>query len=50
VAASGRQVSFAQHVFHQFDGDRLRRTWHMEDLFGLFAKIGSWPVIPGEAD
>jgi hypothetical protein len=30
-------------------GQPLRRTWHMEDLFGLFAQIGSWPVMPDEA-
>ena len=43
VAATGRPVRFALHEFHEFDGDRIRRTWHMEDLFGLFAQIGTWP-------
>src|SRR5580704_6150816 len=44
VPASGKTVRFNLHEFHQFEGARIRRTWHMEDLFGLFAQIGSWPA------
>ena len=47
--ASGKFVSFALHEFHEFDGDRLRRTYHMEDLFGLFMQIGAWPKLNGES-
>jgi steroid delta-isomerase-like uncharacterized protein len=43
VPASGKFVRFALHEFHEFEGDRLRRTYHMEDLFGLFTQIGAWP-------
>lgn len=49
VAASGRQVRFALHEFHEFEGDRIRRTHHMEDLFGLFGQIGVWPEIAAGA-
>ena len=49
VPASGKAIQFNLHEFHQFEGERIRRTWHMEDLFGLFAQIGSWPALAGEA-
>jgi steroid delta-isomerase-like uncharacterized protein len=45
VPPSGRAVQFALHEFHEFEGARLRRTWHMEDLFGLFTQIGAWPPL-----
>ena len=43
VPASGKFVRFALHEFHEFEGDRVCRTYHMEDLFGLFMQIGAWP-------
>ncbi|WP_041528164.1 ester cyclase [Paracoccus aminophilus] len=49
VPASGKAISFSLHEFHEFDGDRIKRTWHMEDLFGLFAQIGTWPNQTSEA-
>jgi predicted ester cyclase len=49
VAATGKPVRFALHEFHAFEGDRICRTWHMEDLFGLFAQIGAWPAHAPEA-
>ena len=49
VPASGRTIQFNLHEFHQFEGERIRRTWHMEDLFGLFAQIGAWPALAEEA-
>jgi steroid delta-isomerase-like uncharacterized protein len=48
VPATGKTVQFALHEFHEFESDRLRRTWHMEDLFGLFAQVGSWPSLAQE--
>jgi steroid delta-isomerase-like uncharacterized protein len=48
VPPSGKFVRFALHEFHEFEGDRLRRTHHTEDLFGLFTQIGAWPILqPG---
>jgi steroid delta-isomerase-like uncharacterized protein len=49
VPASGKSVRFALHEFHEFEGDRLRRTYHLEDLFGLFTQIGAWPSLSGES-
>lgn len=49
VSATGKSVRFALHEFHEFAGDRIRRTWHMEDLFGLFAQIGAFPALAPEA-
>jgi steroid delta-isomerase-like uncharacterized protein len=49
VPASGKFVRFALHEFHEFQGDRLGRTYHMEDLFGLFMQIGAWPRLNGES-
>ena len=49
VPASGKSVRFALHEFHEFEGDRVRRTYHMEDLFGLFTQIGAWPRLNGES-
>lgn len=49
VPASGRSIQFNLHEFHEFEGDRICRTWHMEDLFGLFAQIGAWPNLSGGA-
>jgi predicted ester cyclase len=50
VAATGRKVVFSLHEFHEFHGDRVRRTWHLEDLFGLFMQIGQWPPMHGGTD
>ena len=36
VPARGKFVRFALHEFHEFEGSRVRRTYHLEDLFGLF--------------
>jgi len=48
VPASGKFVRFALHELHEFEGNRLRRTYHMEDLFGLFTQIGAWPSLNRE--
>lgn len=49
VAATGKAVRFGLHEFHAFEGDRIRCTWHMEDLFGLLTQIGAWPAQAMEA-
>lgn len=43
IPASGKAVDIVIHEFHEFEGDRLRRTWHLEDLLGMFGQIGTWP-------
>lgn len=49
VPPSGRTVRFNLHEFHEFESDKIVRTWHMEDLFGLFAQIGMFPSLSSEA-
>jgi predicted ester cyclase len=43
LAATGKKVSLRLHEFHELDGERIKRTWHLEDWFGLFLQIGSFP-------
>lgn len=49
IAPTGKAVDIVIHEFHEFTGDRLSRTWHLEDLLGLFAQIGTWPNL-GQGD
>jgi len=48
IAPSGKKVSIRLHEFHELDGERITTTWHMEDWFGLFLQLGSFP--PSEAN
>lgn len=43
VPATGKKVCFRLHEFHELDGERITTTWHMEDWFGLFLQLGSFP-------
>jgi predicted ester cyclase len=45
IAATGKKVSFRIHEFHQFEGTRIKRTWHLEDWFGLFLQLGAFPSL-----
>lgn len=45
IAPTGKSVSFRIHEFHQFDGQRITTTWHMEDWFGLFLQLGRFPSL-----
>lgn len=47
LAPTGKQVSFAIHEFHELEGGRVRRTWHLEDWFSLFRQIGQFPALEG---
>lgn len=44
IAATGKQVRFAIHEFHEFEGACIKRTWHIEDWFGLFQQLGRFPA------
>ena len=44
VAPTGKKVRFRLHEFHELDGSRVTRTWHMEDWFGLFLQLGQFPA------
>nr|WP_315219389.1 hypothetical protein [uncultured Duganella sp.] len=39
----GRAIAIAIHEFHQFSADRIVRTWHLEDWFGMLNQVGAWP-------
>jgi predicted ester cyclase len=43
IAPTGKQVSFRIHEFHTLVGNRVTKTWHMEDWFGLFLQLGQFP-------
>ncbi|NDL65672.1 ester cyclase [Acerihabitans arboris] len=46
IPATGKKVSFGIHEFHEFEGARIKRTWHLEDWFSLFLQLGQFPA-PG---
>ena len=43
IAPTAKKVSFRLHDFHTLDGQRVTKTWHMEDWFGLFLQLGQFP-------
>ncbi len=43
VPASNQPVRVTFHEFHHFREGRLTHTWHVEDWFGMFQKIGQQP-------
>ena len=45
IPATGKKVSFSIHEFHELDGQRVIRTWHLEDWFGVFRQIGCFPAV-----
>lgn len=44
IAPTGKRVSFRLHDFHALDGQRVTRTWHMEDWFGFFLQLDQFPT------
>jgi predicted ester cyclase len=45
VAATGKKIRFPIHEFHEFEGGRIKRTWHLEDWFGVFLQLGAFPAL-----
>ena len=45
VPASDQPVRVTFHEFHHFHEGRLTHTWHLEDWFGMFQRIGRWPPV-----
>jgi steroid delta-isomerase-like uncharacterized protein len=43
VAPTGKPIAIAIHEFHQLTDDRIARTWHLEDWFGMLNQVGAWP-------
>lgn len=40
VPGTGRRVEFRASDVHLLRGDRIVRTWHLEDYFGIAAQLG----------
>lgn len=43
IAPTGKPIAIAIHEFHQLSADRIVRTWHLEDWFGMLNQVGAWP-------
>jgi predicted ester cyclase len=43
IAPTGKPISIAIHEFHTLTEDRVSRTWHLEDWFGMLNQVGAWP-------
>jgi len=45
IPATGQAVHITIHEFHDIQGGRIARTWHLEDWFGFFNQVGQAPQI-----
>ncbi|USX14019.1 ester cyclase [Oxalobacteraceae bacterium OTU3CAMAD1] len=43
IAPTGKPIDIAIHEFHHLSADRITRTWHLEDWFGMLNQVGAWP-------
>jgi len=43
VPATNKPIAIAIHEFHELENGRIRRTWHLEDWFGMLHQLGAWP-------
>ena len=43
IAPTGKPIAIAIHEFHHLSADRITRTWHLEDWFGMLNQVGAWP-------
>ncbi|CAN7385281.1 ester cyclase [Acidovorax sp. LjRoot118] len=43
IAATGKRLTIPIHEFHELRDSRISRTWHLEDWFGAFLQMGSFP-------
>lgn len=47
VPPTGQSIDIALHEFHHLKDGLLTHTWHLEDWFGLFNRLGVWhPPAP----
>jgi predicted ester cyclase len=44
VSPSGQRVEVRMYEFHHLRDGRVSHTWHLEDWFGMFQRIGCWPL------
>ena len=43
VAGSQQPIEVRLYEFHHLREGRVSHTWHLEDWFGMFQRIGCWP-------
>ena len=43
VAGTQQSIEVRLHEFHHLRDGRITHTWHLEDWFGMFQRIGTWP-------
>ena len=43
IAPTSKPIAIAIHEFHHLSADRITRTWHLEDWFGMLNQVGAWP-------
>lgn len=43
IAATSKPIEFAIHSFHEFRGDRIAKTWHLEDWLSVFHQLETLP-------
>ena len=47
VAGSQQSIEVRLYEFHHLREGRVSRTWHLEDWFGMFQRLGTWPPAQG---
>ncbi|MDR5837771.1 ester cyclase [Caballeronia sp. LZ034LL] len=43
IAATRKPLRFAIHSFHEIRGDRVSKTWHLEDWLSVFRQLDAVP-------
>jgi predicted ester cyclase len=47
VAGSQRPIEVRLYEFHHLQEGRVSHTWHLEDWFEMFQRLGTWPPAQG---
>lgn len=48
VAGSQQPIEVRLYEFHHLQDGRVSHTWHLEDWFEMFLRIGTWPPTQGQ--
>jgi len=44
IPITNKPISIAIHEFHDIEDGLIKRTWHLEDWFGMLHQLGAWPL------
>ncbi len=47
VPGTQQPIEVRLYEFHHLRGGRVNQTWHLEDWFGMFQRLGTWPPARG---